>query len=230
MDRIKNKLIKIFQLLNLIINFLTKNSFDEVKLIKTLKDNAVVFDIGSNQGLFLSLVCKNSKNKSFDLHSFEPIAELLENQISIVKKTNHKLFSNQLAVSSKEGDATFFLREINSQSSLNSTHFLNSNLKTIQIEVQTISLDRYCEKNKIDFIHLLKIDTEGSDLEILESGKALFESSRIKYIKIEINYSNKNILKILSFLYKHNFKLLGILNQKYLKNELVMFDAYFENV
>jgi len=228
MLNMKNKLIKNFQLLNLIINFLTKNSFDEIKLIKTLKDNSIIFDVGSNQGLFLTILSKLSKNKSFYFHSFEPISELLEGQTAIIRKTKHKLISNQKAVSSKEGISSFYLREINSQSSLKKKHFLNSDLKTLQIEVQTISLDKYCEKNMIDFIDLLKIDTEGSELEVLESGKGLFNSNRIEYVKIEINNSRNNIQEIFNFLSNNNYKLLGILNQKYLKNELIMFDAYFQ--
>lgn len=226
----KNKLIKIFQLLNLIINFLTKNSFNEIKVIKSLKDNSIIFDVGSNQGLFITLLSKISKNKSFDFHSFEPISELLESQVAIIRKTNHKLISNQKAVSSKEGISTFYLREINSQSSLKNKHFLNNDLKTLQIKVPTISLDTYCEKNMIDFIDLLKIDTEGSELEVLESGKDLFNSNRIEYVKIEINNSKNNILEIFNFLTNNNYKLLGILNQKYLKNELIMFDAYFQKI
>ena len=62
-------------------------------------------------------------------------------------------------------------------------------------------------KNKID---LLKIDTEGHELEVLKSGiKTL---SKVKFILIEFRlndmYLNYSSIKIHNFLKQNNFKLL----------------------
>ena len=43
----------------------------------------------------------------------------------------------------------------------------DENIKTVDV----ISIDEYCEKNRIKRINLLKIDTQGSEAEVLRGAK-----------------------------------------------------------
>ena len=80
----------------------------------------------------------------------------------------------------------------------------------IEIDVQTQTIDNFCLKNKIDYIHLLKLDTEGNEFNILKGAENLLSENKIKVIYTEIcsnkkNYNNKS-LEIKNFLKKYNFQ------------------------
>ena len=96
--------------------------------------------------------------------------------------------------------------------------------------METITLDQYCKLKNVNWIDLLKIDTEGLDLEVLRSGESLIKSGSIEYIKIEINCIENNLAEIVNYLTEFNYALIGTLNNKYIKNKLTMFDAYFQKL
>ena len=52
--------------------------------------------------------------------------------------------------------------------------------------VQTSTLDKYVDENKIDHISLLKIDTEGNEINVLEGAKNILD--RTDYIIIENHF------------------------------------------
>ena len=81
-----NLLLSLFQKLNFLIEYLFKKELNEKKLYeeKVTKDKIVVFDIGSNLGNYLNFVSKVFSKKDIELHSFEPIKNLLKHQ-----KVNH---------------------------------------------------------------------------------------------------------------------------------------------
>ena len=76
--------------------------------------------------------------------------------------------------------------------------------------VKSISLKKLVKKEKLNFIDLIKIDTEGHELKVLE-GAGDFLKRCVKYIIIEFHNSNIFInydpLKIEKFLKKNNFTL-----------------------
>ena len=58
----KNYFLYNFQRLNFIINYLFSKGFKEDKLIiSELKNNSIIFDIGSNMGSFLKFYQRNVK-------------------------------------------------------------------------------------------------------------------------------------------------------------------------
>ena len=61
---------------------------------------------------------------------------------------------------------------------------INNNFK--EIKVNTISISEYCNKNKIKKINILKLDTEGYDLECLLGSRELIEHNLIDVIQLEI--------------------------------------------
>ena len=78
-------------------------------------------------------------------------------------------------------------------------------------EVQTIKLDNYIKEKKINNIDLLKIDTEGHELNVLKGSEKSFDDKIIKYILIEVNltkmYKNYKTEDIENFLQRKNYKL-----------------------
>jgi hypothetical protein len=107
--------ISVFQSINYLIEYLFKSQLNEKKLYKDyLEDEEiVVFDIGSNVGNYIKLVTKILKKKEIEIHSFEPIKILIDNQ----KAKNATLIKNNILVSDNSGEELFLERKVSSQSS-----------------------------------------------------------------------------------------------------------------
>jgi hypothetical protein len=60
----------------------------------------------------------------------------------------------------------------------------------VESEVKIISLDVYVKENGLEKICLLKIDTEGHELEVLKGARGCLESGKIDLIHIEFNEMN----------------------------------------
>ena len=85
-------------------------------------------------------------------------------------------------------------------------------------------------KNKLNKIHLLKLDVEGYELNSLKSlGKHLNDES-IEIIKVEIHFQNgDNFRSINEILNKNGFYLDGFTNTKYLNGKILFLDAYYSS-
>ena len=80
-----------------------------------------------------------------------------------------------------------------------------------EINVQTQTLDSFCLDKKIENIDVLKIDTEGNELNVLKGAKRLLSENKINLIYTEISETKKKFLEkeksIINFLNSYNFEL-----------------------
>lgn len=58
------------------------------------------------------------------------------------------------------------------------------------IEIEITTVDDFCNKNKIDQIDFLKIDTEGNELDVLKGALRMIDENRISIIQFEFNEMN----------------------------------------
>ena len=126
-----------------------------------IAQNDTIIDIGAHIGLFSLLVsqfCKTGK-----IFSFEPIGDNFDLLISNLK-LNHieNIHPFNFAVSKNTSNVNLFL---NSDQSAHSIFSSDSE----SITVQSISLQRILDENKISSCKLLKLDCEGAEYEIIES-------------------------------------------------------------
>jgi len=56
-------------------------------------------------------------------------------------------------------------------------------------EVQLATLDTFCCNRNIERIHLLKVDTQGFDLHVLEGSADLLEKRRVAFLLVEVNFA-----------------------------------------
>tara|TARA_B100000902_G_scaffold213158_1_gene202689 strand:- start:3596 stop:4342 length:747 start_codon:yes stop_codon:yes gene_type:complete len=225
----KNKLLFYFQFFLKSINYLFNKGFNENNVIKSISgDELVIFDVGSNTGLFVKNVSKNLKNKKIDFHSFEPDKELCRLQKNIKIPKNQKLNINNLAISNVIEPKKFYERSISSHSSLYENPQIDglSSVKRVY-EIDATTLDQYCIEHEIEKIDLLKIDVEGHDFNVLLSSKSLLKENKIKLIKVEIFTNNQTLTNIFSTLESFNYRLIGTTNNSFFNKELKFFDAYF---
>ena len=121
----------------------------------------IIIDIGAHIGLFSLLVsqfCKTGK-----IFSFEPINDnfnLLISNLKLNHAENIRPFN--LAVSRNTSSVNLFL---NSDQSAHSIFSSDSE----SITVESISLQKIFDENKISSCKLLKLDCEGAEYEIIDS-------------------------------------------------------------
>ena len=194
-----------------ILNFLKKNSVD----IETF------FDIGSHKGTYTDLIINNFNVKKTIM--FEPQKIIFE----FIKKKyikNKSIIIYNQAVSDKKIRKTLYINKHDLTSSLSKLDKKNIylNLKarlfggTIndmikkKSAVNSCKLSEIIKKNKVSKIDLLKIDTEGHELQVLK-GVGLFLKKNVNYMLIEIHNSdiflNYDSKKIHNYLKKNQFTL-----------------------
>lgn len=170
------------------------NSFDaiHVYLINNLihSDNEItIFDVGANEGDSIKRFTSLFFNPI--IHSFEPTIELVEKIKKNFKSSKVKI--NNFALGEKKSKRnfyeynyhrvnSFYPMEDNSKYKIQRTKKNDDeNIKTVDV----ISIDEYCEKNRIKRINLLKIDTQGSEAEVLRGAKNLLKNELIDVLELE---------------------------------------------
>lgn len=167
-------------------------NFNREKTIKYLirKNNPIIFDVGANNGVS----AKEFKQWWPDsiIHSFEPQEECWEELNILERKYNdNSIIVNKCATGNRPTkDAPFYTHDITTGQS--GFHKINlqsedsihldkikqkENLKELnkyknslnhERKVEIIRLDDYMKQNNIESVHILKIDTQGYEPEVLE--------------------------------------------------------------
>jgi FkbM family methyltransferase len=173
-----------------------------------------IFDIGSYLGNFSRELKKKLKNKYklnfylFDPNPFIKLKDFKYNCVGIsdiISKKNYNY--NNFFPSSGSG----FNRITSNDLLWNiSRKLITFNIfkKFSKFKVYTDTLDNFCKK--ITKIDILKIDTEGHELEVLKGGKNILHNTNI--IQIEIMEKkkkfSKKFKKVDNFLKKYNFEII----------------------
>jgi FkbM family methyltransferase len=146
----------------------------------------VIFDVGANEGQTAKELLTAFPNAK--IYSFEPAAEtfeILNRKVAGVANIS----TRNLALGSAPGKAEMYVYE----SSLINSLVPNAHYSTLHklsgrrtaCDVDTI--DRFCAENRIDHIDLLKIDTEGFELEVLRGAEGLLGDGKVNFIIAEFN-------------------------------------------
>ena len=182
------------------------DSFQQKKIINVLKkncgDNLIIFDVGSHLGETVELFSKNFNIKK--IHCFEA-----SNINFITLKDNlnqNKLMDicvlNNVGIGNIEGKNFLNQTEESSSSTINGfnehSNYLQRKLKILNIKkidnffkkipINIIKLSTYIKKNKITNIDILKIDTEGFELNVVKSLEDC--SNIVKNIYFEHHYDD----------------------------------------
>ena len=191
----------------------------------------MLFDVGSHYGETVKLFSKNFKIKK--IHCFEASPYNFEKLFQIIKKNNLQKICelNNIGVGS-DNNPTFINQTMESSSStINSfnsqSKYLKKKLKILNIKkfenfykkipIKMTSLDTYISDRKIQCIHILKIDTEGFEYNILKGLNYNFNLVKFIYFEhhyddmIKKNYKFSDINKLLKnygFIKKYKSKMI----------------------
>jgi FkbM family methyltransferase len=177
-----------------------RNVFEVLKTV-VKNDGAVVFDVGAHTGEWLGLLRKIYKGKTI-VYSFEPSMKSFE----VLSKINFPdFFPKKIALGENNGTLFLSYDEEGSSGSQITGYEQRGNNNEL---VETRTLDSFCKENKIEQIDLLKIDTEGYELNLLRGAVEMLNNKKIKLIQFEFGAPSEQ---------KYSFKeFFDILNKNYL--------------
>jgi FkbM family methyltransferase len=153
-----------------------QNGWEKISIdlwIKLAKQSKVVFDIGSNTGIY-SLIA-GVLNPNAEVYAFEPSSSTYSKLTKNITRNELKnVTTHNVALSDSTGSATFYDYEGGHQysASLNkamSNQFDSSILKPYEVSVS--KLDDFIDQQGITQIDLMKIDVEMHEPEVLEGFK-----------------------------------------------------------
>ena len=197
---------------------LVDNLIHQERIVKFIdnKNVKIVVDIGAHKGEFLKHIKKIKSIRK--VYSLEPQKKVYRELLKEID--NKKFFAYNIAISNRNGKQKMQINDFSMTSTLskvneNSIYYKIKNLiignKKKKFEyIKTEKLDLFTKKRKLNKIDLLKVDTEGHELNVVKSG--LKTLKKTKYLLIEfrqndlyLNYSSQALHKIVL---KNNFKLI----------------------
>jgi len=206
-------------LLKLIIRFLGYNnhknfySSGEIYFLRNVckEKPKICLDIGANVGKYSSYLLENSSAKVI---AFEPIPKTFKKLIKIKKNYSNRFFIFNIGLGEKKTKKNIYYDKSNLQwanfnPEVNKIDYLKNNKNQIKCSLDT--LDNFTKKNKKIInsrIDLVKIDTEGFELEVLKGAEKTIKKFKPKYIQIEYNwhhlFKNTNLYYFSRYLKNYN--------------------------
>jgi FkbM family methyltransferase len=216
--------------------FIEKN-YHSKKLARIIKNmsnaiNPTIFDVGGNEGESIELFINTFRQPK--IYSFEPEIgsfQKLQEQYGKINEINlfNLAFGNKkeilnLKINVKSSTSTFSTINTKSKYYKLKSLILNTNKNKIFVDeesVQVETIDNFCIEKKIQNIEILKIDTEGFELNVLEGAKESLQKTNIIIIEFQLNdmYLNYNPKKIEDILKKNNFTLMKSLKFPFMQYE-----------
>lgn len=147
----------------------------------------VIFDVGANAGIY-SLAALAAQPDA-TVHAFEATPEIAARLREGADLNNlHHLYVHETGVSNRNGYAALIRcrGELGANEGMN---FISANANDTSERVETVSLDRFCQKHSIGYIDLLKLDVQGHEYSVLQGAEQLIRSGQPKTIFMELNWA-----------------------------------------
>jgi FkbM family methyltransferase len=171
----------------------------------TMPDRPIIIDVGANAGFFTFFAA--SQFPGAQIYSFEPIDNNFE-QLKRNKALNPtaQVWCFQKAVYGYSGEVTLSY-DFSDSFTTSASVYDSSNTQMETIQVSCVTLQEIFDKHQLDRCHLLKMDCEGSEYEILYSCPSTY-LHRVDQMAIEVHRGkdvNQNITALADYLKSHDF-------------------------
>ena len=199
----------------------SQSMIEGLETVKNYVNHAnVLLDIGTHHGLF-----SKASNAFFDLEQticFEPNS--VQNEIIARNCKNFPHRIENVALSDSEGEVTFYLHEdetmnsiVESDASVLNAEFPYDNpSKMTETRVPTTTLDMAVSKlNLTNPTFLLKIDTQGNELNVLAHGTEVLRRTEvcfIEYMFVSPYKNNFSFYELVAFMNQQGFDCKGALS------------------
>ena len=155
----------------------------------------VLFDVGANRGDFsLALLDAFGRHSAVELYAFEPSAVLQPALNAALGTHADRAKIITLGISDGAGSQPLFRPSNPNGSGCQSLyqrrleHFGETMRPGETVALET--LDRFCERERIDRIDFLKLDIEGHELAALRGASSLLRAGKIDWIQFEFGGCN----------------------------------------
>lgn len=226
--------------------FISTHNPTDSELIQALgllnKQNPLVVDVGANTGQTIDLIL--SINPNTKIYSFEPTPDLVSGLKEKYKGYNTVEIVD-IALADKKGELDFFVSEFSPTNSLlqpNTELYSKYNTtlsdtlkngKVVKIQVDTLD-DWFKNKKDTRIIDLMKIDTQGSEYEVLK-GSIDNLKMNIRAVILELQYlpfytNSRPFYDTMKLLYENGFVLFSFFGNNKINNlQLVENNGLFIN-
>lgn len=180
------------------------------------RSDPLVFDVGANIGQTIDMIL--GQFPQAQIIAFEPSSDVFE-KLKITHGHRCKQIHN-IALGGQNGvcELTQYEKSVfNSLLKLKPSECHNlpevKEVGTEQVMVRT--LDSFVFECGVEELDLLKIDTQGFDLEVLRGAENLLASGKVKRVLVELNFfqmyaSEADALTIINFLKERHFHLVDL--------------------
>lgn len=164
-------------------DYFVRNFVSKIKI-------GVILDVGANTGKYSKLIRYSNANVS--IFAFEPHPKTYLNLVETVKDMDVKTFN--LGVGISEGVLNLY-DYANEDGSSHASLYRDviehiHHGQSVAHEVDVVSLDNFASEHNIEQVGLLKIDTEGHELEVLKGFEKHIRSGKVDLIHFEFNEMN----------------------------------------
>ena len=149
---------------------------------------ARILDIGANVGAYAALV--RAKAPRARVLALEPNPETFK--LLAGRAKDHGFDALNLGAGKMVGNATLYHRMSDSTSPHASLHasVLGNSTDVASHTISVTTIDRIVQDHDIENIEFLKIDTEGSELDVLLGAQNSIQSGKIDWVQFEFNTMN----------------------------------------
>jgi FkbM family methyltransferase len=149
-----------------------------------------LFDVGANVGHY-SLLLADVFGSRAAIHSFEPSHSTFQKLVSNVG-TRPNIVPHNFGFGDKDASVTLYA--CSEQSGLASVykrrldHFNLAMDAAETVELRTA--DDFCQGQRIQQVHLMKLDVEGNEMKVLQGASGLLSSGNVRFIQFEFGGCN----------------------------------------
>lgn len=173
--------------------------FNNIKI-----DPKVVFDIGASDGIISRQIFKYKPGIQ-EFHLFDP-RECIPEEPNNFNHTWHRPY-----LSDSEKEVEFYYTEKEDQNGAGNSYYkeVTEYYKDARSKkVKTTTLDKYAKENNLPYPDLIKLDTQGSEIDILKGGKEYLSHAQLVIIEVPVMQYNHGAPKFdeyISFMLENEF-------------------------
>ena len=191
----------------------------------------VVLDVGANAGQ--TVLKLKSLLPDCRLHAFEPSPQTFL-ELEGATRRIQDLTLTQAGVGQADGVETLLENEHSVMTSFLTPSTAAAGTVVEERPVAMVSLDSYCEREQIEVIDFLKVDTQGYDLQVLKGSQRLLDEKRIRIVQLEVIFVDLYVGApsfdgIYRFLVDHGFRLFALYDLHFAGGAATWADAIFVN-
>lgn len=155
-----------------------------------INEGDTIFDVGANEGRYAETV--SNLYPQSKIYAFEPHPDTY---MRLAARNLSNVQVEQAALGKSNGKCTLFERSDDPNGSEMASLYESvitdfHGVDSIGFDVNMKTVDSLVEEHTIDTIGLLKIDVEGSELDVVQGARESIKKGKIKCIQYEFNHPN----------------------------------------